>query len=1104
MNCKYFTAASDETGTGQPFSAALCPAASWQAPHRARSPHLRHCRVFLCLLVCLLYSLPISAAGPESLWIRNSDGQNVFRLDFFGSGVPYAYDTESSVEAVSAGDFSPAVRGDFVRGLDYWTTVLKPHGTPANPVVLRIYMAPDTSYNASALYFSNPAAPSKGALWSSLDGEGSALIGSDLPDDPLVGAHSLISINNYAWDTQANSNLPETAATLAPTIIHEVGHALGITEDSPQFASLLGSGGTPAHSYTDRMPYDPSNPSATAGYLQFYGPKALNIFGGPIPMAHASDQESAHFGLRGGLMTHDQITNYPMFMEVELAALVDIGYTIDLRNFFGTSLYVDNTVSTDVVINSGFFASKGLDSSLNWLGYDENRANTSPFGIGLHIYGSNYNASIEKNLLADGAGGAGIRVDGFSNTVTIAPDTTVTGNGRQGTGLLVAFGSGHNIVSRGDIIADGPLGIGARFDFGAPYVDEHLHSYGTYHSNQEGEASQSADIGGPLVESFDLSGLLAGGASSVDGQYLSGEFVNYGGRPIALYIGPGAHVEAINILNGAFIYGDIISRWNPAAFGLPAPLSDYMTDLTFGLQAGGAGKAIPDFPDADFRLHYRGNILGPASVNVSLVGGELNYAGTMRVHSFSMDAQTRLLTEFDNGNPSIIEAGDNVTLTPGSGIGFAPSPFSYGRQLAQGGNAVLRFTQSVPADPGLLPSAGSFSMGAFDYQWDGLYWDAAKGAVMVNTTGAAFNDMRGGTDARNAQLALAVRSPCLDAVGARMVRRFGNFGTQSTALSLLGAPEANTGTFWSLGQPFAGNAGLIPDPIKSGASPAASSANWFSLGNGGWEVGTRRGGVWVAPSYSYLSHQGRSNYTVRGASVTFGFDHFFTEELYMGLALALDYPRYESDNAKVSGSGATGIFYGGLLLPLEVEVGFNASYGGMFFKQERTVYQSEYHSDYNAKTLNFGASIGRRFAPAENCALRPFADWNYFYSENASHAERADIYGLRYESVHNTIHRLQAGLEGVWAVEDMHFGLRAYWSGLRGDTGGTSASSFVLDPEANRFTAPVDGLDRDSLGLGVSAGIRLGGSTELRLEYSLLTGETTTAHQGMVGLRYDF
>lgn len=483
MTHNRFRTAFGETGNGQPLFATLWPVISWR-PLRSMRTRLRHCWAFLCLLVCLLYSPPISAAGPESLWVRNSDGQNVFRLDFFGKGMPYDYDVASSTESVSAGNFSPAVREDFVRGLDYWTSILKPHGAPANPVVLRIIMDPSTSYNAYALYFPNPGDTSKGALWSSLEGNGSPLISFHLPDDPLVGAHSLISINNYAWDTQANSNLPETAATLAPTIIHEVGHALGIVGNAPQFARFLGKGGTAGSGYADRTAYDPTNPSLTQGYLQFYGPKAMEVFGGPVPMAHASDQENSHFGVRGGLMTHSQTTNYPMFMEVELASLVDFGYTIDLRNFFGTSLYVDNATDTNVVVNRGFFASKGLDASQDWLGYDEGRPNTSPFGVGLHIYGSNYNVTINKNLLADGAGGAGVRVDGFNNTVTINQGTAVTGNGSQGTGLLVAFGSGHNIASRGDIVAAGPLGIGARFDFGAPYVEEYLHSYGTYPLNK--------------------------------------------------------------------------------------------------------------------------------------------------------------------------------------------------------------------------------------------------------------------------------------------------------------------------------------------------------------------------------------------------------------------------------------------------------------------------------------------------------------------------------------------------------------------------------------------------------------------------------------------
>jgi hypothetical protein len=1086
---------------------------------------LRHCMFFLCLLVCLFYSLPVAAAGPESTWVRNNDGHEVFRLDFFGKGQRHwSEEPEWGLEPewyFSAGDFSLAAQDDIVRAADYWTAVLKPHGAPANPVILRLFVNKDTDYNAAAIYFENPDDPSQGALWSSLVGHGSPPVASGLPDDLLVGAHGLVTINNFVWDTQGNSNVLETESSLDSTIIHEIGHALGITEDSQKFAGYLGTGGTATSGYTDRTPYDPDHPEDTGGYLNFYGPKTMQVFGRPVPMAHASydsenhedGQEESHFGLRNGRMTHCQIVNYPMFMEVELAALADIGYPIDLRNFFGKSLYDDYPTNPDVVFKDGFFASQGLDANQDWLGYDEHRPNISPFGVGLHIYGSNYNVSIEeKDLLADGAGGAGIRVDGFYNTVTIAPDIAVTGNGRQGTGLLVAFGSEHTITSRGDIIATGPLGIGARFDFGAPYEpykDKPLHSYGKYFLNEEGVGYPPNDgaIDGPLVENFHLSGLLAGGPSAAQGQYLSGEFVNYEGRPIALYIGWNAHVKNINVLNGASIHGDIISRWNPAAFSLSGP--GYMTDLTFGRMADINGNALADSSDANFRLHYRGDILGAESMNVHLAGGELNYAGTMRVHSFSMDEQTRLLIEFNNGNASIIAAGDNVSLASGSAIGFAPSPFSYGPQLALGGNAVLRFTQSVPAEPALLPSAGTFSMGAFDYQWDGLYWDAATGAVMPNITGKAFNDMRGSTDARNAQLALTARTPGLDAVGTRMVRRFGSVGAhstalQGTALSLLGRPEANMGTFWSQGRPFATRTGFTRDPIQTGAGPAASSVNWLALNDGGWEAGTPRWGMWVAPSYDYLNHRGNSSYTVRGTSITSGFDHFFTETFYMGLAVSLDYPRYDSDNAEVDGNGITGILYGGMLLPLAVEIGFNASYGGMHCKQERTVDQRAYQSDYNTRTLNFGTGIGRRFALAAHYALRPFADWNYFYSKNASHFERADIYGLQYESVHKSIHRLQAGLEGVWAVDDAHLGLKAYWSGLRGDTGGTSASSFVLDPAANRFTAPMDGLDRDSIGLGVSAGVRLGGDMELRLEYSLLAGETTTAQQGMVGLRYTF
>ena len=69
-------------------------------------------------------------------------------------------------------------------------------------------------------------------------------------------------------------------------------------------------------------------------------------------------------------------------------------------------------------------------------------------------------------LLACGTAGTGIRVDGEANTLRIAPGVRVSADGAYGTGLLLAYGKGQNVVSRGEIRATGTGGAGARFDFG--------------------------------------------------------------------------------------------------------------------------------------------------------------------------------------------------------------------------------------------------------------------------------------------------------------------------------------------------------------------------------------------------------------------------------------------------------------------------------------------------------------------------------------------------------------------------------------------------------------------------------------------------------------
>jgi outer membrane autotransporter protein len=233
-------------------------------------------------------------------------------------------------------------------------------------------------------------------------------------------------------------------------------------------------------------------------------------------------------------------------------------------------------------------------------------------------------------------------------------------------------------------------------------------------------------------------------------------------------------------------------------------------------------------------------------------------------------------------------------------------------------------------------------------------------------------------------------------------------------------------------------------------------------------------------------------------------DRYFAENLYLGLSLSLDFPRYKSEYANVGARGATGIFYGGVVLPLELEIGFIGSFGVMRFEQSRKVNGNQYNGSYDARIVSVGASLGRSFEISENFRMRPFADWNYFNLSVDSYSERADVYGLRYEDSSNRLHRIQAGLEGAWTVKYGSIGAKVYWSGLRGDTKKVAAASFLLDPEANRFNAPVDGLDENSLGFSLNSSFRLGAYTELSLEYSLLRGKTTASHEGVIVLRYTF
>ena len=69
--------------------------------------------------------------------------------------------------------------------------------------------------------------------------------------------------------------------------------------------------------------------------------------------------------------------NWVFFMEAEMAVLVDLGYDIDLKRFYGHSVYGDN----QYLINRNPFYARANNAWLN------GTPNTETYGIGLHIYG---------------------------------------------------------------------------------------------------------------------------------------------------------------------------------------------------------------------------------------------------------------------------------------------------------------------------------------------------------------------------------------------------------------------------------------------------------------------------------------------------------------------------------------------------------------------------------------------------------------------------------------------------------------------------------------------------------------------------------------------
>ena len=385
--------------------------------------------------------------------------------------------------------------------------------------------------------------------------------------------------------------------------------------------------------------------------------KRPKVYGLPIHPYDGEDDEIeldlSHIELRNSYMSHQEYRNWSIPMEVELAVLKDVGYDIDLRRHFGKSYYLNNVTDT---FTTGYSEWDGSSYT--------GTPSTVTQGVGLHIYGNNNNISQASDILTNGEGSIGARIDGVGNIYTLKSGNRIATNGKENLGIAVTWGKNHNInVEQGaSVQAKGKEGIAASFDFGANIFGTTGTTYGSYiNYNSETEINKNPleETRDALVDEFNVAGTLEG-------------------KKAAIYISDNAHVKNINILEGAQIKGDIISEWNSVSSAHKSTVqrkgdmywddvnpSDksqiYFTNLNIDKDFSGTIDGKID-GDNDIYNTLKLNNAGKPTINGDQINVyEINNTGDLTVNDVTVEVQSGKIS--GNGNINV-----NKELQLGTGI----------------------------------------------------------------------------------------------------------------------------------------------------------------------------------------------------------------------------------------------------------------------------------------------------------------------------------------------------------------------------------------------------------------------------------------------------
>lgn len=606
-----------------------------------------------------------SSYAGESYLVYNPKNIAVFQVRFFDVGDgPFIPDSPRPAE--STWDLNQQQKEKILDAMRYWAEVITPRPDQL-PAIINVGTFDEE--NAAGLSES----VTDGVI--SITQLQGALNGVDT-GELTFGSHGQFIMGKMDFDNipYVPAQLPRSGKTdLVSVAVHELAHGLGIANMAddwagegtftPAFGTDLPFGSWSAHLRDDNgnparpgqvilcegcnNPWDPQGFDVRLDKGYFAGKYVDEVLAGAMPGVpvkmlgddgSVDDNYMSHIELKNSMMSHQDYRNYTMFMEAELALLQDMDYQIDRRNFFGFSLYGDGKT---LVNQQGYFLRNKQGD-----GYIAERYNTATLGVGLHVYGSNNHIFQQADLLTQGAGGAGIRIDGQNNTLNVEPGTRVYADGVNGRGVMFAYGKDHNLIQRGDVQALGANGLALSFDFGNNLLGNDVDYRGSWIHYVGGEAaSLLPELQGALVNNADIGGRVAA-------------------KGAAIYISPNALVNNINLLNGAQLEGNIYSDYNQ--------LDEYgqqrLTQFTFGRLANVQGQAI-DRADPNFRFTYRGNISGIDNLALSTRGGITSLNGQHEIYSMSIAPGSTLAGNSDYIlNPAGRFVNEGV-LAPGNSLG---------------------------------------------------------------------------------------------------------------------------------------------------------------------------------------------------------------------------------------------------------------------------------------------------------------------------------------------------------------------------------------------------------------------------------------------------